>query len=278
MLHAEGRCDATTLGRLVRSCAQVTFRATGPQAVKFRSFAIELAELLARSYPAATVIFLYRQADTWTQSSLRAFGAYDPAMISGPSHGQVQPAQDAGQTAVQDRLGLLIPLLANYRRRLGRLLSPLESLACQWVRQMECAMSLYKAGVPVIPVRYEDLVARPRQVLTELFARCGLDPDAAAWRAVDSAFHADSQAGTSLSRTALGEHGATLDGQLRDELARVIAELSTVVTPDTVLPVSVPGDPAHGAVRTVWVCCCVRSAGSRASSRSPSAGPASWPC
>jgi hypothetical protein len=57
---------------------------------------------------------------------------------------------------------------------------------------------------------------------------------------VDSAFRADSQAGTSLSRTALGEPGAGLDGTLRVELARVIAELSTVVTPDTVLPVSVP--------------------------------------
>ncbi|GIH06164.1 hypothetical protein Rhe02_42310 [Rhizocola hellebori] len=240
MLRADGRCDPATLRRLVRSCAQVTFRGSGPHAVKFRSCAIELAELLAGNYPAARVIFLYRQADTWTQSSLRAFGAYDPVMVSSPSLGQAQPAQGAGQSAVQDRLGLLIPLLATYRRRLGRLLSPLESLACQWVRQMECAMSLYQAGVTVIPVRYEDLVAQPRQVLADLFARCGLDPDAAAWRAVDSVFQADSQAGTSLSRSALGPPGATLDDAQRVELARVIADLSTVVTPDTVLPVSVP--------------------------------------
>jgi hypothetical protein len=240
MLRADGRCDDATLGRLVRSCAQLTFRAAGPQAVKFRSFAIELAELLAGSYPAARVIFLYRQADTWTQSSLRAFSTYDPAMTGSPSRGQAQPAQGPGQTAVQDRLGLLIPLLANYRKQLGRLLSPLESLACQWVRQMECAMSLNKAGVTVIPVRFEDLVARPRQVLTDLFARCGLEPDAAAWRAVDSAFRSDSQAGTSLSRLALGDHDATLDEALRVELTRVIAELSTVVTPDIVLPVPVP--------------------------------------
>jgi hypothetical protein len=240
MLRADGRCDEATLGRLVRSCAQVTFRANGPQAVKFRSCAIELAELLAASYPAARVIFLYRQADTWTQSSLRAFGAYDPAMTGGPPGGQAQPAQGPGQTAVQDRLGLLIPLLATYRKRLGRLLSPLESLACQWVRQMECAMSLYKAGVTMIPVRYEDLVARPRQVLTDLFARCGLEPDAAAWRAVDSAFRRDSQAGTSLARTALGAHDAILDDSLRHELTRVITELSTVVTPNIVLPVPVP--------------------------------------
>ncbi len=240
MLRAAGRCDAATLGRLVRSTAQLTFRGGGPQAVKFRSCAIELAELLALSYPAAKVIFLYRQADTWTQSSLRAFGSYDPVMLGGPARGQAQPAVGPGQAAVQDRLGQLIPLLANYRRRLGRLLSPLESLACQWVRQMECAMSLDKAGVTVIPVRYEDLVAQPRQVLADLFARCGLEPDAAAWRAVDSAFRADSQAGTSLARTALGEQGPALDEALRAELARVIADLSTVVTAHTVLPLPAP--------------------------------------
>ncbi len=239
-LRAAGRCDDATLADLVRSCAQLTFRAQGRQVVKFRSFAIELAELLLRGYPAATVVFLYRQAHSWTQSSLRAFSAYDPAMEANPMPGPAEPARGAGQTAVQNRLGLLVPLLAHYRARVGRLLSPLECLACQWVRQMHLALSLYRSGVPVYPMRYEDLAAAPLPALASLFARCGVTPDEAQWLAVQRVLHADSQAGTSLSRLTLGRHATTWEEALRGELNRVIADLSTVVTPHTILPVPVP--------------------------------------
>jgi hypothetical protein len=242
-LREAGRCAPEELSRLVRSGMQFACRAGdgssgggGPIVIKFRSFVIELADVVASHYPEAKVVFLYRGATAWARSSLRAFGSYDPTM-----------AHDMGP--VQDRLGRLIPLLAQRRAAQGRLLAPGEALACQWLSQMERAVALRDAGVPIYAARYEDLTARPSEAFAELFAFCGLAPPDPA--ALSHVLAADSQAGTSLSRATLnrpvadgGPAAADPTAPVLAELSRVIAELSTTVTPDMVLPNRVLPDPA----------------------------------
>jgi len=227
---------------LVRSCARLMLtrprlgwlggsqagRSGGPDvlAVKFRSFVIELADELHAHLPAARVVYAYRHAVAWTRSTLRAFGAYDPSMAH-----TLAPAQD--------RLGRLVPLLARHRARLGRVLTPVEAMACQWVSQMERAVALRKAGVAMHAVRYEDLSAQPRVQLAALLAHCGLPTGSSV--ALDRVLAEDSQAGTALARGRLADLEDALDESAIVELKRVIAELSRVVTPDLILHNGPPG-------------------------------------
>ncbi|HET8658659.1 MAG TPA: hypothetical protein VFM55_06640 [Micromonosporaceae bacterium] len=247
VLRETGHCDPGELSRLVRSCTRLvcagadaaagagttasagagtTASAPAPAgatadqriAIKFRSFVVQLADVLHEQFPAARNVFLYRGAHAWSRSTMRAFGPREPQT-------------EAQQAQVQDRLGRLLPLLAAYRAAKGRLLTPVEAMACHWVGLMEQALELRRRGVPMFAVRYEELTAAPHAVLAALFGYCGLPalPDPV----VDRLLAADSQAGSSVSRAAVQAADGSFDP---DELSRVIAELSRDVTPDLVLP------------------------------------------
>jgi hypothetical protein len=194
-------------------------------AIKFRSFAVDLAAEFARHFPAARPVFLYRDAQTWATSTMRAFGP--PAAT---------PEPESAQQAAQERLGRLLPLLAHYRAAQGRLLTRVEAMACHWVAVMHAAQSWPDAGIAPFGLRYDDLVAEPRAALDALYAYAGIRPPGA--DVMDAVLAADSQAGSTLARTALDERA----GQLfdADELARVIADLTstwpgTPLRADTVL-------------------------------------------
>ncbi|GAA1621406.1 hypothetical protein [Catellatospora bangladeshensis] len=198
------------LRELARSCVRVLSRGR-PVVIKPRSFVIELAALLHEECPAFAAVFLYRDPLAWARSTARAFAGYDPALVTDPA-------------AVQDRLGTLIPLVARWRARTGRLLSPEEVMACQWVSQLERALALRHRGVDLFTATYEDLQADPHTVLTALFAHCGLPaPDG-----LDAILAEDAQAGTALSRAATSARDAgSGDGALFDEaaLTRAVAGL-----------------------------------------------------
>ncbi|MEU7820492.1 hypothetical protein [Catellatospora sp. NPDC049133] len=204
------RLPEPELRELTRSCVRLLSLGR-PVAVKPRSFVIELAWLLREEFPQFASVFLYREPLSWARSTARAFAGYDPALNTDPA-------------AVQDRLGRLIPLVARWRQRVGRLLSPEEVMACQWVAQLERALALRHRGVDVFTATYEDLLADPPGVLKSLFAHCGL----AAPSGLDEILARDSQEGTTLSRSATaardGEHRADL-GFDEAALMRTVAEL-----------------------------------------------------
>lgn len=197
------------LRKLTQSCVRLLSRGK-PVAIKPRSFVIELAELLHGEFPHFPSIFLYREPQAWGRSTARAFAGYDPALTSDPA-------------GVQDRLGSLIPLLAKRRRRLGRLLSAEEVMACQWVSQVEQAIALRHKGMNIFTVSYEELMADPHGVLGAIFQHCGLPAPSG----LDEVLAKDSQEGTTLSRAATRpregqQHGAGFDGAA---LSHAMAEL-----------------------------------------------------
>ncbi|MEV0456684.1 sulfotransferase [Catellatospora methionotrophica] len=207
MLAAAGRCDVRERDRLAGSCLRLLSLAGRgrPVVVKPRSFAVELAAALQTQLPEARPVFLYREPVAWAHSVARAFDGYDPALVR-------------DEAAVQDRLGLLIPMLAAHRARKGRLLSTAEIMACQWVSQLERALELRHRGVPLFVVRYEQLVADPQATLGALFGFCGLPaPDR-----LDGFLGRDSQEGTTLSRQATGSRHGGVDEPV---FTRAVAEL-----------------------------------------------------
>ncbi|GAB4057578.1 sulfotransferase family protein [Catellatospora paridis] len=200
------RLSGPELRELTRSCVRVLSRGR-PVVIKPRSFVIELAWLLHEEFPQFASVFLYREPLSWARSTARAFAGYDPALNTDPA-------------AVQDRLGRLIPLVARWRQRVGRLLSPEEVMACQWVVQLERALALRHRGAHLFTATYEDLLADPRAVLDALFAHCDLPAPSG----LDEVLARDSQQGTTLSRSATAARTA---GPGFDEaaLTRTVAEL-----------------------------------------------------
>ena len=225
MLREAGELTGDEVSALVRSCTRIIC-APGVNravAIKFRSFAIDLATVFAHHFPESRAIFVYRDALGWARSTMRAFG---------PS----QPASEEMQIASQDRHALLLPLLAQYRHARGRLLTQHEMMACHWVALMRGALSWQATGAELFALRYRDLVAAPQAALAALYAYMRLlPPDRSVFEAV---LAADSQAGTALARDALdNKPAAEIDAAV---LTAIIAELESGrprrLSSDTVLP------------------------------------------
>ncbi|MBB5873561.1 hypothetical protein F4553_006995 [Allocatelliglobosispora scoriae] len=200
------RIGEPELRELARSCVRVLARGR-PVVIKPRSFVVELGSLLHDEFPHFASVFLYREPQAWGESAARAFDGYDPALVSDPG-------------GVQDRLGVLMPLLAERRRRLRRLLTAEEVLASMWVSHVEHAMALRHRGVDLFTTSYEEIAADPQVVLSALFQHCGLPAPAD----LDEILARDSQSGTPLSRAATWSDGRT---PRFDEtaLARAVADL-----------------------------------------------------
>jgi len=211
---------------LIRSCTRVICAASNDTAtaLKFRSFAVDLAASFARTFPAAHAVFLYRDAHSWATSSERAFG-------------HLHRGTDDERRAGQERFAQLVPLLGHYAARKGRVLTPVEVMACHWAGLMRGAQARIAAGAPMFGLRYRDLVTDPAAALSALYAYAGLTMPAD--DVLDAILATDSQAGSMVDRALLDT--GTHRGVDARELARTIADLESVrpeprLTGDTVLP------------------------------------------
>ncbi|GIH10561.1 sulfotransferase family protein [Rhizocola hellebori] len=205
LVGLRGTMSDSQLSELVRLCVRIVCGTAAPGrtvALKFRSFVVEISDLIHLNFPSARRVFLYRHVVDWSRSSVQAFTGYDPSASQ-----SLRP--------IQDRLGRMVPLMNAYRAAKGRLLTPVEMLACQWVSQVDRALSLRR---PLHAVRYEDLVTDPDRAVGELFAFCGL-PEPVGLEAV---LANDSQAGTTLAQAAVRDRPVHLD---EAELNRAVAEL-----------------------------------------------------
>ena len=73
-----------------------------------------------------------------------------------------------------------------------------EQLTLWWILIMEGVLAQVERGIPLLAVRYADLVESREKVLRSIFVYCELPPDGVQ-RAL-SAFDRDAQAGTALAR------------------------------------------------------------------------------
>jgi hypothetical protein len=158
--------------------------------VKGQSFVIELGDWLHEIYPQTKNLFLYRHAETWLRSGLRAF-----------SGGVEVPDEEHRVRENQRRevLGPLVPSIAHYDANL--LLSHAEMLALMWLRAMERYVQLCRMGMEMLAIRYASWLSAPRKTAEAMLEHCQCRPTD--MTAVYEALDKDSQAGTGLSREAL---------------------------------------------------------------------------
>ncbi len=191
---------------LLRSSARHYFQPRGAAThlvLKFRSFCIELAQPMQQATPNSTSLFLYRDIERVIVSGMQAF-RYRGAPLD-----------------VLDRLhrsALGVPLLAAglaWNRALGEKLFPVTArftswekarmgavgiLAMAWVSAMERCVKLQADGLPIVPIHYNDLIARPAEIATQLLVEhCQLSADLVPQ--LLAPLGQDSQAGSVIERS-----------------------------------------------------------------------------
>ena len=217
-LRAFDHSNDATIGALLADCTKIMAaacrsRGATATAFKFRSYVIEVSDLLYRAFPEARVVFLYRDAETWARSVYRALGigAADAA----------PPDQQIHRT--------LIPLVAAYATTHATPISAPELLACLWVSTMERCLELQRQDVTMFCARFDDLQAAPREVIEALLAYCGC---VVADRAkLDEVLARDSQAGTLIAQTKARQSARDLTDHDIDELKRLIRHYSPGLEP-----------------------------------------------
>lgn len=224
MLDFSGSYDAE-VGALTRACLLLTCKdwVDGQQPVwvlKFRSFVVEIADLIYTHFPQAKSLFLYRNADAWWKSSARAFGE---------------------NVATQERLiGFWMRTKMWFKKLDHYNLVSLEEISrgllisLIWLSCMERCLERLEAGQPMLPVRYEDLKANPELVIGRIFDYCGVHVTNR--NNLLDVLNRDSQAKTPISRDQLKQVDWEPDPDDIAIIQRVIAEQPIINRPDYQLP------------------------------------------
>jgi hypothetical protein len=223
--EADGSNNAE-ISRLVRSCTRLicaSARSGGASAwvLKLRSFGIELDDLLYGHFPEAKVIFLYRNAEGFARSVVRAFRLLEPEM-------------QAALPRLQRFFSQLDPLIRSYTATHTTTISPIELIACLWVSVMTRCLALQHQGVAMLAARYEELKVAPRDVLDAIVSYCDLSISDPA--KLDRILAQDSQAGTILSQATVQQSTMVLAKQHLTELNRLIRQYAPILTADFIMP------------------------------------------
>ncbi|MDJ0572905.1 MAG: sulfotransferase [Pleurocapsa sp. MO_192.B19] len=189
-LRNPDRSNDEEIAGLLKACIYLLAKPT-PQkkssccAIKLRSFAIELGDLIYQAFPDAKSIFLYRNAEDVVKSSIRSF-----VFLS-----ELLPT-------IKENIDLysrFIPLLKDYADDIDFEDSrAIDLYTTVWLSVMQSYLSLHQQGITTCAVRYEDLVTQPQHIVSSLFQKCGL-PIAEVANAC-KVFESDSQGGSNLSR------------------------------------------------------------------------------
>ncbi|HEY3782379.1 MAG TPA: hypothetical protein VGL56_14955 [Fimbriimonadaceae bacterium] len=175
----------------ILQCLPTKLRGRTHWALKFRSYVTTMAAMHARAVPQAKQVFLYRALLPWFKSFVKMLGGGD-LHAKFPNEEYVR------------FLASIVPQLE------GRTdASFAEVVVAAWIGTMESALNLVEAGLPVFLLRYEELVKSPESAMMALAEFCELgafEPSL-----FESALTRDSQEGTVLSRSSVGDIKVDLD-------------------------------------------------------------------
>lgn len=191
--------------------------------IKGHSFVIELADWLHEIYPQTRNLFLYRHAETWLRSGLRAYSR-------GPELSEEE--RRARGNEGRKVLGPLVPSIAQYDANL--LLSHAELLTLMWLRAMERYVHYCEMGMEMLAIRYTDWQLAPRETAEAMLDYCQCRPTD--MTAIYEALNRDSQAGTGLSREALEQRGRVVTERDLEELHWHLRNHAFIHEPDFEAP------------------------------------------
>lgn len=171
--------------------------------IKQRSFVTFMMDSILAAYPDAKILFLYRNTFDWIISNMRL-------ILRTPTPTGL--VHEIVRMVYKRFLPALDP--AEFRP-----LQMVEAGALLWLKFNEHYVDLVQQGYPILGVRYEDMVAEPYSMLSQIFEFCNLPQDDVDL-ALD-AFESNSQSGTIFSRKNLAQvelnqrQIALIDGMLK---------------------------------------------------------------
>ena len=214
------------ISALVESCMKLLCKPTEQTpdpagwVIKFRSFSIELGDLLYKHFPQSSNLFLYRNAESWLNSMYRVFG---------DSEGDI-----GFRTFIQGWLSTLVPPIAKHVHSGGPLLSYSSMFVKLWLNTLERYVSIQEMGLPGLALRYEDIQAAPQETLHKIFEYCGLP--VTRMDAVYQVLEKDSQAGSGFARDALRHKQTSLTESQRADLFQELQAHPVIQSPDFLVP------------------------------------------
>ena len=213
------------ISALVKSCMKFLCKPTeqipNPIAwsIKFRSFSIELGDLLYKHFPHAKIVFLYRQLESWAVSTMNAFIENDTIEL---------------RTWFQMWLATLVPSIAKHARENGSILSLFTMGAMMWTSILVRYMELLGHGVPILAIRFEDIKSAPQDATQKIIEYCGfLNAD---MKSVYDVLEKDSQAGSVVSQEMLVQRDFQLTDTHRADFAQVLQAHPVIHSGDYVVP------------------------------------------
>jgi hypothetical protein len=178
--------------------------------IKFRGFAIEIADLIQQSSPKATNLFLYRDIEGWVRSMARLTRLLERNGLE-PRPLFVYRFDYPAENHVS---------YLKYLNPRPQAMSSLEEFTLWWLSMMNRYLEHVAAGIPFTALRYQDLIKSPEMVLEILFKHVGLESSSVALAL--KAFERDSQEGTRFSGKANREDPAL---ELTDEHLKRVAKM-----------------------------------------------------
>ena len=166
--------------------------------IKGRSYIIGLGDWLHKIYPMTKNIFLYRHAETWLQSCLRA---YDDGVE------RTNKERQAKENQIRAFMAPLSPVIAHYDPH--QHLSHASILSLLWLSAMEQYEQYCRMGIEMLAIRYANWQSAPRKTAEAMLDYCQCSPGD--MTAIHDTLTRDSQAGTILSQKAVKQHNRGID-------------------------------------------------------------------
>ncbi len=191
--------------------------------IKGRSFAIELGDWLYDLFPKAKHLFLYRHAETYVNSALKAFAG----VVMLPDQ-----QREAVESSIRADSASVTPLIAQYDP--DKHLPAAGMLSLMWLSVMERYVKLHEMGVEMLAIQYPSWRLAPRETAVSMLTYCNCCPDDLT--AVYATLDKDSQAGTVLAQDA--EERIETGAQAEDlaELQYHLQNHPFINTPDFEVP------------------------------------------
>ncbi len=158
--------------------------------IKGRSFDIELGDWMHQLFPRSKNIFLYRNAESWLQSFIRAF-----------DRGEEVTDDDRVSNNKNRRefMNSLVPEIAQINSE--KSLNHVDMLSIMWLATMSRYLEWTKKGIEMLAIKYASWLSSPLETAEIMLDYCKCKPKNMS--EIKTVFGRDSQAGTRLSRVAL---------------------------------------------------------------------------
>jgi hypothetical protein len=233
--------------RMCTRCVILPGQSKSHLVIKYRSMGIEHAALMSRAFPAAKLLFLYRHVESFIVSAMRAF-AYRGSPLWGfslmyrwPILKSILRWYFAKNYEEQVRFA---PFARQFTPSEMVDLGPVGTLTMTWLSAMQRCLALQGASVPLLALRYEDLLASPSDVSREIMKYCHV-PEEKIPQTLD-AMSEDAQRDSILARRKHRKWQMT--DESRQTIEQVLARHETIRTADYQLPNTLRVFPRlHGA-------------------------------